>query len=68
MSAYFFRNQIVFKILNFIIKANFDWWKPLEKLFFDANNFMKNAHTVFKNISLRACAPNFKCKDASLKS
>ena len=26
----FFRNQIVFMILNFI-KANFDWWKALEK-------------------------------------
>ena len=30
------------------------------KLSFDTNNFMKNVHTVFKNISLRACVPNFK--------
>ena len=25
---------------------------------FDEKNFMKNAHTVFYNISLRACVPN----------
>ena len=29
MYTRFFRNQIVFEILNFI-KANFDWWKALE--------------------------------------
>ena len=30
------------------------------KLSFDTNSFMKNVHTVFKKISLRACVPNFK--------
>ena len=28
------------------------------QLSFDEKNFMKNAHTVFYNISLRACVPN----------
>ena len=33
-----------------------------KQLSFDVNNFMKNAHTVVWNISLRACMSNFTVK------
>ena len=37
------------------------------KLSSDTNNFMKNVHTVFKNISLSACVTNFKVQGQFLQ-
>ena len=58
--ANFFRNQIVFEILNFIEWGQFWLVENLRKrlLSFDANSSMKNACS--KNISLRTCVP--KCR------
>ena len=50
--------------------AHFWLMESLRKrhLFFDANNFMKNAHTFSKNISLRTCVPNFKVQGHFLQN